>query len=115
MTVKFPAVNIERRAARQAYGERGTPIATPVERVHHIVAGALAGRRIVILSGGGAIPGDGQLLKEVKAIHAGGGSGAIMGRTAFPQHNGEPIHLRGAAVAIDGSTTARPGPGNALR
>jgi fructose-bisphosphate aldolase, class I len=51
------------------------PIATPTERVRHVVQSAFNGRRIVIFSGG-ATHSDDALLQEVQAIHSGGGFGS---------------------------------------
>jgi hypothetical protein len=44
---------------------------------------AFAGRRVVIFSGGAAVFDDEKLLDEIRAIHAGGGFGSIIGRSSF--------------------------------
>ncbi len=113
--VKLPTAHIEQAAARKVYEERGIPIATPVERVRHIVECAFAGRRIVIFSGGAAVLDDGTLLDEVRAIHAGGGFGSIIGRNSFQRPKGEAIRMLGAAMEIYASTIVRPSAGKALR
>lgn len=113
--VKLPTAHIEQAAARKVYDERGIPIATPVERVRHIVECAFAGRRIVIFSGGAAVLDDGTLLEEVRAIHAGGGFGSIIGRNSFQRPKGEAIRMLGAAMEIYASTIARPSAGKALQ
>jgi hypothetical protein len=70
--VKLPMAHIERDAARKVYDERRIPIATPAERVRHVVDCVFAGRRIVIFSGGAAVFDDDKLLDEIRSIHAGG-------------------------------------------
>ena len=50
--VKLPTAHVEQEAARKVFDERRIPIATPAERVRHVVDCAFAGRRIVIFSGG---------------------------------------------------------------
>src|SRR5580704_12134077 len=71
--VKLPMAHIERDAARKVYDERRIPIATPAERVRHVVDCVFAGRRIVIFSGGATVFDDDKLLDEIRSIHAGGG------------------------------------------
>ena len=53
--VKLPSAHLELAAAKKVYEARKVEIATPAERVAHVVQCAFAGRRIVIFSGGEAV------------------------------------------------------------
>ena len=110
--VKLPTAHIEQEAARKVYDERRIPIATPAERVRHVVDCAFAGRRIVIFSGGAAVFDDDKLLDEIRSIHAGGGFGSIIGRNSFQRPKEEALRMleRCHGYLCDG---ARPG-SNAL-
>ncbi|MGI9231898.1 MAG: class I fructose-bisphosphate aldolase, partial [Methylocystis sp.] len=77
--VKLPDAFVEQEAARKVYTAQKIPVATPAERVRHVVDCAFAGRRIVIFSGGPTISDENELLDEIRAIHAGGGFGSIIG------------------------------------
>jgi class I fructose-bisphosphate aldolase len=81
--VKLPTAHIEQDAARKVYEAEQIPIATQTDRVRHMVQCAFAGRRILIFSGGAANFDDDALLGEIRAIHAGGGFGSILGRNSF--------------------------------
>jgi class I fructose-bisphosphate aldolase len=81
--VKLPTDHIEQEAARKVYEEQRIPVGTLAERVRHVTDCAFAGRRIVIFSGGGMIADDETLLDEIRAIHAGGGFGSMIGRNTF--------------------------------
>jgi len=81
--VKLPDAFVEQEAARKVYTAQKIPVATPAERVRHVVDCAFAGRRIVIFSGGPTISDENELLDEIRAIHAGGGFGSIIGRNSF--------------------------------
>ncbi|MFM8859428.1 MAG: class I fructose-bisphosphate aldolase, partial [Methylocystis sp.] len=48
--VKLPDAFVEQEAARKVYTAQKIPVATPTERVRHVVDCAFAGRRIVIFS-----------------------------------------------------------------
>jgi len=91
---------IEQEAARKVYDERRIPIATPAERVRHVVDCAFAGRRIVIFSGGAAVFDDDKLLDEIRSIHAGGGFGSIIGRNSFQRPKEEALRMLGAVMDI---------------
>jgi class I fructose-bisphosphate aldolase len=97
--VKLPSEHIEQEAARKVYEENSIPIATPADRVRHVVQCAFAGRRIVIFSGGATV-GDDELLDEIRAIHGGGGFGSIIGRNSFQRSRPEALRLLGAAMDI---------------
>jgi class I fructose-bisphosphate aldolase len=104
--VKLPTAHIEQDAARKIYDGRRIAIATPVERVRHVVDCAFAGRRIVIFSGGAAVFDDDKLLDEIRAIHAGGGFGSIIGRNSFQRPKKEAIRMLSAAMDIYASPAA---------
>ena len=80
--VKLPSGHIELGEARKAYQKHHVPIATPAERVRHVVQSAFDAKRIVIFSGGAA-KGDEEFFDEVRAIRDGGGFGSIIGRNSF--------------------------------
>ncbi len=90
--VKLPSDHIEQDAARAVYEGQKIPIATQAERVKHVVQSAFDGRRILIFSGGAEI-GDDKLIEEVKANHAGGGFGSIIGRNSFQRPKAEAIKM----------------------
>ncbi|MGH6842550.1 MAG: class I fructose-bisphosphate aldolase, partial [Methylocella sp.] len=105
--VKMPSAHIEQEAVRKVYNERRIPIATPAERVRHVVDCAFAGRRIVIFSGGAAVSDDNKLLDEIRAIHAGGGFGSIIGRNSFQRTKEEALRMLGAVMDIYGAKPDR--------
>jgi class I fructose-bisphosphate aldolase len=90
--VKLPSAHIEQAAAKKVYEAQRIPIATQAERVRHIVDCAFGGRRIVIFSGGAAID-DEKLFGEIRAIHAGGGFGSILGRNSFQRPKAEALRM----------------------
>jgi class I fructose-bisphosphate aldolase len=104
--VKLPTAHIEQDAARKIYQEKRIPIETPAERVRHIVDCAFAGRRIVIFSGGATVFDDDKLLDEIRAIHAGGGFGSIIGRNSFQRPKPEALRMLRAAMDIYGAAAA---------
>ena len=61
---------------------------------------AFAGRRIVIFSGGAATFDDEALLAEIRAIHAGGGFGSILGRNSFQRSKPEALKMLSAVMDI---------------
>ena len=90
--VKLPSGHIEQEAARKVYEDQKIPIATQADRVRHVVQSAFNGRRILIFSGGAEI-GDEELFEEVRANHAGGGFGSIIGRNSFQRPKAEAIKM----------------------
>jgi class I fructose-bisphosphate aldolase len=98
--VKLPTAHIEQDAARKVYDERHISIATPADRVRHIVECAFAGRRIVIFSGGTPIFDDAKFLDEIRAIQVGGGFGSIIGRNSFQRPKEEALRLLDAVMDI---------------
>jgi class I fructose-bisphosphate aldolase len=97
---KLPTAHIAQAAAREVYEARKIPIATAAERVRHMVQCAFDGRRILIFSGGAAVPEDRTLLEEVRAIHAGGGFGSIIGRNSFQRPREAALRLLKDIMAI---------------
>lgn len=98
--VKLPTAHLEQAEARKVYEAQQIPIATPAERVRHILECAFAGRRIVIFSGGAATFDDAALLDEIRAIHAGGGFGSILGRNSFQRSKPEALKMLAAVMDI---------------
>jgi class I fructose-bisphosphate aldolase len=98
--VKLPTAHIAQDAARKVYEAQKIPIATQAERVRHVVDCAFHGRRIVIFSGGAADFNDAALLDEIRAIHAGGGFGSILGRNSFQRSRPEALKMLGAVMDI---------------
>jgi class I fructose-bisphosphate aldolase len=98
--VKLPTAHIEQDEARKVYEAQHIPIATQAQRVRHVIDCAFAGRRIVIFSGGAAIFDDNQLLNEIRAIHAGGGFGSILGRNSFQRSKPEALKMLGEVMEI---------------
>jgi class I fructose-bisphosphate aldolase len=90
--VKLPTGHLEQEAARKVYEQRRIPLETLADRVRHVVQSAFAGRRIVIFSGGGKV-GDDALFEQVRAIHAGGGFGSIIGRNSFQRPKAEAVKM----------------------
>lgn len=80
--VKPPSAHIEQDAARKVYEKEKIPVGTLSERVKHVVQASFGGRRIVIFSGGEAKETS-AVMDEIRAIHAGGGFGSIIGRNSF--------------------------------
>jgi fructose-bisphosphate aldolase, class I len=90
--VKLPTSHIEQPEAKKAYDSAHIPLEPLAERVRHVVQSCFDGRRIVIFSGG-AREEDERLLEEVRAIHAGGGFGSIIGRNSFQRSKADAIAL----------------------
>ncbi|HEY2178587.1 MAG TPA: class I fructose-bisphosphate aldolase [Caulobacteraceae bacterium] len=98
--VKLPSGHIAQAAARTVYEKEAIPIATAAERVAHVVQCAFAGRRIVIFSGGATEPEEATFLEEIRAIHAGGGFGSIIGRNTFQRPRPKALELLRAVMDI---------------
>jgi class I fructose-bisphosphate aldolase len=105
--VKLPTAYIEKDAARAVYEDQSIPIATLADRVRHVTDCAFAGRRIVIFSGGGMISDDDTLLDEIRAIHAGGGFGSMIGRNSFQRRREDALGMLAAMMDIYASAAAR--------
>lgn len=89
--VKPPTAAISLDAAKKTY-EKNPVEDDAAARFKHIVNACFGGRRLVVFSGGEA-KGTEDILKEVRAIHAGGGNGSIMGRNAFQRPKAEALKL----------------------
>ena len=66
--------------------------------MRHVVQCAFDGRRIVIFSGGEKVADDAAFLKDIQAIHDGGGFGSIIGRNSFQRPREEALKLLGAVM-----------------
>ena len=80
---------------------RKVPIATPADRVRHVVQSSFNGRRIVIFSGG-AKGEDQKLFDEARAIRDGGGFGSIIGRNSFQRPKPQALEFLGTIMKIYG-------------
>ncbi|MCK6481887.1 MAG: class I fructose-bisphosphate aldolase [Planctomycetaceae bacterium] len=99
--VKPPKALLAREDARKVYEKHPVPMETLADRIRHVVQCCFAGRRVVIFSGGEA-KGTGEILEEVRQIHAGGGFGSIMGRNSFQRPRAEALKLLADVMAIYG-------------
>jgi class I fructose-bisphosphate aldolase len=97
--VKPPTKHIEQEAAQKVYNEQNIPISTLSERIAHVVQSAFNGKRIVIFSGGPAKELD-DVFEEIKAIHAGGGFGSIIGRNAFQRQEKDALDMLNKIIDI---------------
>jgi class I fructose-bisphosphate aldolase len=97
--VKLPSAHLEQADAKKVYEETHIPLEPLSERVRHVVQSCFDGRRIVIFSGG-AKEDDATLLGEVRAIHAGGGFGSIIGRNSFQRPRAQALELLRQIMAI---------------
>jgi fructose-bisphosphate aldolase, class I len=96
--VKPPTRDISLEAAKKTYA------ANPVEdnaaaRFAHIVRACFNGRRLVVFSGGEQRTAE-ALIEEVRAIHAGGGNGSIVGRNAFQRPKADALKLLADIIAV---------------
>jgi class I fructose-bisphosphate aldolase len=96
--VKPPTAAISLDAAKKTY-EKNPVEDDAAARFRHIVNACFGGRRLVVFSGGEA-KGTEDILKEVRAIHAGGGNGSIMGRNAFQRPKAEALKLLSDIIAV---------------
>lgn len=88
--VKIPTAHVEQAEAREPYSGRDWS-ALP-DRIAHVVQSCLAGRRLVVFSGGGVKDED-DLLAEVRGVREGGGNGSIIGRNVFQRPREEALRL----------------------
>jgi class I fructose-bisphosphate aldolase len=96
--VKPPTAAISLDAAKKTY-EKHPVEDDAAKRFAHVVQACFGGRRLVVFSGGEA-KGTEDILKEVRAIHAGGGNGSIMGRNAFQRPKAEALKLLSDIIGI---------------
>jgi class I fructose-bisphosphate aldolase len=97
--VKLPSAHIEQDAARKVYEQEKIATETLADRVKHVVQSAFDGKRIVIFSGGGKIADD-ALFEQIRAIHAGGGFGSIIGRNSFQRPLADAVRMLHAIMDI---------------
>lgn len=97
--VKLPSAHIEQEEARAAYEGMGVDFSVPGNRVAHVVQAAFDGRRIVVFSGGPEKDST-ALYDEVRAVHAGGGHGSIIGRNSFQRPRHEALAMLDQVIRI---------------
>lgn len=97
--VKLPTAKVELAEAQKVYQKYEIPIATPAERVHHVVQSAFDGRRIVIFSGG-TTTSDEAFFADARAIRDGGGFGSIIGRNSFQRKKPEALKFLETVMGI---------------
>ena len=90
--VKLPTDYFELAEAKTQYINHHVPITTLTDRVRHVVQCCFNGRRIVVFSGDEVKDTSG-VLDEVRAIHAGGGNGSIIGRNCFKRPRPEAMTM----------------------
>ena len=97
--VKPPTNFLEQPEAKKVYEKEKIDVASGAARIRHVVQACFNGRRIVVFSGGEAKDMDG-ILKEVRAIHEGGGSGSIIGRNTFQRPRAEALKMLDQIINI---------------
>ncbi|WP_420863740.1 class I fructose-bisphosphate aldolase [Algirhabdus cladophorae] len=85
--------------AKKVYEEQGIDISTQAARVKHCMDSSLAGRRIVVFSGG-AKKGADSVYDDARAIRDGGGNGSIIGRNSFQRDKADALSMLGKLVDI---------------
>jgi class I fructose-bisphosphate aldolase len=95
--VKLPTAHIEQKDAQKSY--EGTDWSKQSDRVRHVVQASMAGRRIVVFSGGAAKGAD-AVYQDARDIRDGGGNGSIIGRNTFQRPRGEALAMLAKLVAI---------------
>ena len=97
--VKLPSDHVEQSAAAKVYETEAIDVSTPVARVRHVMQSALAGRRLVVFSGG-AKRGTDSVYDDARAIRDGGGNGSIIGRNSFQRPREEAVAMLDRLVGI---------------
>ncbi|MBE9604383.1 class I fructose-bisphosphate aldolase [Acetobacteraceae bacterium H6797] len=97
--VKPPTEAIFLDAAKKTYEQNPVDVKDYAARINHIVQACFAGRRLVVFSGGEAKSAE-ALLNDVRAIHAGGGNGSIVGRNAFQRPKAEALKLLNDIIEV---------------
>lgn len=97
--VKPPTDRIEFPEAKPAYAAMGRDFSKLPTRIAHVMESALAGRRLVLLSGGPARTTE-DICAEVAGIAAGGGSGSIIGRNSFQRPRDEAMAMLGRIAEV---------------
>jgi class I fructose-bisphosphate aldolase len=97
--VKLPSDHLELDAAKKVYEEYEIPVATPAERVAHVMQCAFNSRRMVVFSGGAAKGAD-QVFEDARAIRDGGGNGSIIGRNSFQRTKEDALEMLDRIIKI---------------
>ena len=97
--VKLPSDHLEQGEAKKVYEGQKIEIASRADRVRHVMQCAFDGRRIVVFSGGSA-KGLDELYDEIRDIHAGGGSGSIIGRNTFQRPREDALAMLDRIIRI---------------
>ncbi|PZW45717.1 fructose-bisphosphate aldolase, class I [Humitalea rosea] len=96
--VKPPTAAISLDAAKKTY-EKFPVEDDAAKRFAHIVQACFNGRRLVVFSGGEARSNE-SMLDDVRAIHAGGGNGSIVGRNAFQRSKADALALLASIIEV---------------
>ncbi|MFZ5608477.1 MAG: class I fructose-bisphosphate aldolase [Pseudomonadota bacterium] len=97
--VKLPSAHVEQAEARKVYDAEKIDIASPAQRVAHIMQAAFNGRRLVVFSGG-AKKGASSVYDDARAIRDGGGHGSIIGRNTFQRPRLEALDMLARIIRI---------------
>lgn len=97
--IKLSTDHLMLSEAKKVYEDREIAIATQAERVKHCVDASLAGRRIIVFSGGAAKGAD-AVYDDARAIRDGGGNGSIIGRNSFQRSREEALDMLSKLVDI---------------
>jgi class I fructose-bisphosphate aldolase len=90
--IKLSTDHLSLPEARKVYEAEGIDISTQAARVKHCVDSALAGRRIMVFSGG-ASKGADAVYDDARAIRNGGGNGSIIGRNSFQRDRADALAM----------------------
>jgi class I fructose-bisphosphate aldolase len=96
--VKPPTDLISQTVNKKAY--EGMDTSTLAKRVAHVVQACFAGRRIVVFSGGDAVPDDASLFEVVRGLRDGGANGSIIGRNTFTRPREKAMAMLDSIVDI---------------
>ena len=97
--VKLPSDFLEEDPTKAAFENNKIEIGSLKDRVAHIKKVVFEGKRLVVFSGGDA-KNDSELMDEIKAIHAGGGNGSIIGRNCFQRKREDSLALLDKMIQI---------------
>lgn len=97
--VKLPTAFIEQSDAKKIYESENIDISSLEARVRHVMQACFAGKRLVLFSGG-SMKKEGELLSEICAIIAGGGSGSIIGRNSFQPKRADALELLSKILSV---------------
>lgn len=101
--VKIPANHIELGGNKPLYAGMGVDFSKAENRVAHIMQASLAGRRVVVFSGGASKAAD-AVYDDARAICAGGGNGSIIGRNSFQRSRDDALDMLGKLTNIYSET-----------